>query len=231
MPTPSHVEAARYVGRYLKATSDLGIEFSSRKSKSLTAFLHFPLNDNEPVGLADAGWGPQDASIPTTRATKRQVPIKETRSICGHIIFMCGGPVLWKSHKERRNSRSSAESEVKTTDECTKSVQWLRNVLDDLNLLPSGPTTIYNDNMAAVQWSNSTSTKGMRHVNIRENAVRKESWHTRWRARRKELVLHHDSIAIQSILESLERLVGDCVQPTGCEYCAQYLVYTSCYIG
>jgi hypothetical protein len=26
--------------------------------------------------------------------------------------------------------------------------------------------------MAAVQWSNSTSTKGMRHVNIRENAVR-----------------------------------------------------------
>lgn len=172
MPTPSHVEAARYVGRYLKATSDLGIEFSSRKSKSLTAFLHFPLNNNEPVGLADAGWGPQDASIPTTRATKRQVPIKETRSICGHIIFMCGGPVLWKSHKERRNSRSSAESEVKTTDECTKSVQWLRNVLDDLNLLPSGPTTIYNDNMAAVQWSNSTSTKGMRHVNIRENAVR-----------------------------------------------------------
>jgi len=64
-----------------------------------------------------------------------------------------------------------------------------------------------------------------------EEMMEGESWHTRWRARRKELVLHHDSIAIQSILESLERLVGDCVQPTGCEYCAQYLVYTSCYIG
>jgi hypothetical protein len=33
---------------------------------------------------------------------------------------------------------------------------------------------------------------------------------------------------IQSILE---RMVQDCVQATGCEYCAQYLAYTSCYIG
>jgi len=34
------------------------------------------------------------------------------------------------------------------------------------------PTSIFNDNKGAVDWSNSSSTKGMRHVNIRENAVR-----------------------------------------------------------
>jgi hypothetical protein len=48
-----------------------------------------------------------------------------------------------------------------------------RNVLGDLNLINlSQATAIYNDNQGAVNWSNTSSTKGMRHVNIRENAVR-----------------------------------------------------------
>ena len=48
-----------------------------------------------------------------------------------------------------------------------------RHILGEMgliNLLQS--TTIYNDNAGAVTWSNSTSTKGMRHVNIRENCIR-----------------------------------------------------------
>ena len=35
-------------------------------------------------------------------------------------------------------------------------------------------TTIYNDNAACVAWSHSLSTKGLRHIQIRENAVREE---------------------------------------------------------
>jgi hypothetical protein len=98
--------------------------------------------------------------------------VDETKSICGHLVFLSYGPLIWKSHKEKRNSRSSCEAEIKATDECTKSVQWLRNVLSDLSLLSDIPTPIYNDNMAAVNWSNNTSHKAMRHVNIRESAIR-----------------------------------------------------------
>jgi len=59
------------------------------------------------------------------------------------------------------------------TDECTKSVQMFRNILGELNLINlTLATAIYNDNRGAVNWSNTSSTKGMRHVNIRENAVR-----------------------------------------------------------
>jgi len=48
-----------------------------------------------------------------------------------------------------------------------------RHILSDLNLLDTSlPTNVYNDNRGCVDWSNSFSTKGMRHVNIRENAVR-----------------------------------------------------------
>jgi hypothetical protein len=99
--------------------------------------------------------------------------MEETQSICRPLVFLSNGPLIWKSHKEKRNSQSSGEAEVKATDECTKSVQWIHHVLSDLNLLDQDPTPIYNDNMAAVMWSNSTSNKAMRHVNIRENAVRK----------------------------------------------------------
>ncbi len=48
-----------------------------------------------------------------------------------------------------------------------------RYVLGELSLINlTQATAIYNDNKGAVDWSNSSSTKGMRHVNIRENAVR-----------------------------------------------------------
>ena len=35
-----------------------------------------------------------------------------------------------------------------------------------------GPTKIYNDNAACVCWAKNTTTKGLRHIQIRENAVR-----------------------------------------------------------
>jgi hypothetical protein len=86
---------------------------------------------------------------------------------------MGGCPILWKTHKEARISCSSCEAEVQATDECVKNAQMFRHVLDDLHLLDSSlPTNVYNDNRGAVDWSKSFSTKGMRHVNIRENAIR-----------------------------------------------------------
>ncbi len=88
--------------------------------------------------------------------------------------FLHGGcPILWKTHKEARISHSSCEAEVKATDECVKNVQMFRHLLTDLQLLDTSiPTNVYNDNRGSVDWSNSFSTKGMRHVNICENAVR-----------------------------------------------------------
>jgi hypothetical protein len=74
-------------------------------------------------------------------------------------------------HKESRITCSSCEAEVKATDECVKNIQMFRNILTDLNLVSSKTTPIFNDNRRAVEWTLSFSTKGMRHLNIRENAV------------------------------------------------------------
>jgi hypothetical protein len=69
-------------------------------------------------------------------------------------------------------SRTSCKAEIKATNECVKNIQMFHHILTDLGLAQHQPTPLYNDNRGAVEWSNSFSTKGMRHLNIRENAVR-----------------------------------------------------------
>ena len=36
------------------------------------------------------------------------------------------------------------------------------------------PTDVYNDNSACVKWAHSLTTKGLRHLQMRENAVREQ---------------------------------------------------------
>lgn len=173
-PSDSHLRAARYVGRYLKATPHHGLLFSSKGNSPLDAFVHFPLDPAIPTGFADANWGPQEASITKPGSTPPTITIDDTKSICGHIVFLFGGPLLWKSHRENRNSRAVQEAEIKAADECCKQVQHLRHVLNDLGLLPPLPTLIYSDNQGCVKWCHSQSNKSLRWLDLRANAVREE---------------------------------------------------------
>ena len=125
------------------------------------------------TSLTDANWGPQDQSRPLPNETRTLEPFK-TRSLSGFLIWL-GGPVHWISKRQTITARSSAESEIYATDECTKSLLHLSQLLEGLSLkntFMSSPTTVYNDNSACIQWSSNMTTKGLRHVQIRENAVR-----------------------------------------------------------
>ena len=53
-----------------------------------------------------------------------------------------------------------------------KTIQYIRNVLLDIGLNIQTPVKIFNDSRGAVDWSQSMSTKRLRHYNIRENCVR-----------------------------------------------------------
>ena len=188
--TQGHLDAIQYVGCYIKATADYGIFFSSSFNDNLESFITFPFlpdhNSSSPIpaAFADANWGPQDASVPSPKNIQ-QVSINETRSILGHIIFLSGGPLIWKCNKETCISCSSCKAEIKATDKCAKNVQWMRNLLDDLDLLCPSPTPIYNNDQAAIIWCNTSSTKGMRHYNIRENTVQEAI------NKHKEVSVHH----------------------------------------
>jgi len=92
-PSPGHIEAVKYVGKYISSTIDLGLQFSSSPNHCLESYIHFPIdpisNSSSPTvtSFCDANWGPQDASSPSSSNT-RNVSINESRSICGHLIFM-----------------------------------------------------------------------------------------------------------------------------------------------
>ena len=80
----------------------------------------------------------------------------------------------WTSKRQSITARSTTESKIYETDECVKHLLHTSFLLEDLNLIDEimpEPTTVLNDNNACVQWSKNTTTKGLRHIQIRENAI------------------------------------------------------------
>jgi hypothetical protein len=172
-PSPGHLDSAKHVIKYLKGTQDLGISFHSDVDTTLSSFLHFPLQSFKLAGVSDANWGPQDQSI-NNIPHKQKLSLFKTRSISGHLLIL-NGPLHWSAKRQKITARSSAEAEIYATDECCKDILRTQHIIQDLNLehiflAPSTP--LYNDNMACVQWSHNKTSKGIRHIQIRENAVR-----------------------------------------------------------
>jgi len=85
------------------------------------------------------------------------------------------GPVQWSSKRQKITVRSSGEAEIYATDECVKDLMHMWNLIADLELseeMLDQKTKLFNDNMACVQWSKNTTTKGLRYLQIRENNIR-----------------------------------------------------------
>ena len=174
-PARGHMEAAKYVLRYLKGTSSHGIWFTENDQR-LCGHVGFQTDDQhlehtrDCMVFTDSCWGPQDASKPK-KDIKQQVHLDEMNSVQGHYITRMGGAVSWGVHREPRVSGSSCEAEIKAMDEGVKGIQFLRHLMEQLNLRdPLDPIPIINDNQGSVDWVNhgGVATKGLRHANIKE---------------------------------------------------------------
>jgi hypothetical protein len=120
--------------------------------------------------MSDANWGPQDAS---TSSLGSDLPFFVSRSMSAFYINLFG-PLHWISKRQKVTAASSAEAEIYATDECVKFLLELDQLLDFLDvkhLFMPGTNIIYNDNRACVQWSTKTTTKGLRHIQMRENRI------------------------------------------------------------
>ena len=82
----------------------------------------------------------------------------------------------WSSKRQKVTARSSAEAEIYATDQCVQELLRLKHIARDLDIehimMPGEPIKVYNDNMACVCWSKARTTKGLRHITIRENVIR-----------------------------------------------------------
>ena len=169
--TPAHLLGAKYVLRYLSGSLDHGIAFTSQSASSyLFTTYGWPKDDPLLTTYTDANWGPQDASKPHPSDL---ITLTECCSLLGSISTRTGGPLAWHVIREPRVSRSTCESEIKSADEGTKVTQFIRHLLADLHMPEiTLPTTLWNDKKGAVDWSHNCANKKMRHLNIRNIAVR-----------------------------------------------------------
>ncbi|XP_056862222.1 uncharacterized mitochondrial protein AtMg00810-like [Raphanus sativus] len=121
-PRSDHLTAAYRVLRYLKNDPAQGLFYSSSTDLALTAF-------------SDADW----ATCPDSR-----------RSITGYCIFLGDSLVSWRSKKQPTVSRSSSEAEYRAMADATCELIWLTSLLKSLHQSPSGPATLFCDNMSAL---------------------------------------------------------------------------------
>jgi len=121
--------------------------------------------------MSDVNWCPQDA---TQTKTNVELPLFASRSMSAFFTDLLG-PLHWISKRQQVTAASSAEAEIYTTDECIKFLLELVQIMDFLevkHLFMPSTNTFYNDNNACVEWSRSATSKGLRHIQMRENRVR-----------------------------------------------------------
>jgi hypothetical protein len=169
-PSYGHLEAAHYAAKYLAGTKTLGIYFTSTNRHTMEAFLHFPLSPKIHA-MSDANWGPQDAS---RTVSNTPLPLFVSRSMSAFFIDLLG-PLHWVSKRQAITAVSSAEAEIYATSECVRFLLELVQILEFLGVRDTfmpGTNIIFNDNQACVNWSCSCTSKGLRHIQMKENHVR-----------------------------------------------------------
>ena len=150
--------------------------FSSKNNSVIESYVKSPIDPRKITPLTDANWGPQDQSEPKPGDPIEHLDLFKTRSLAGYIIWL-GGPLDWSAKRQTFTARSSCHAEIGAIDECTKTLLYIKNILQDLQLLSTftdGPIPVYNDNQSAIQWSYNMTQKATRYIQIRENAVREE---------------------------------------------------------
>ena len=99
-----------------------------------------------------------------------QLPLFKFCSMSGAMIFRLGGPLSWKAVRQEKTSLSSCEAKIRATNEGSKLMVATRNFATAFTpsgiSLPdfAGPTKVYNDNESCITWANSTTTKGICHM-------------------------------------------------------------------
>lgn len=147
-PGQEHWLAAIKILRYLKTTSDYGINYKSSTQA------------NAPIAYCDADWGNN---------------LDDRRSVSGVAIVMNGGPIVYKSKYQNTVALSSAEAEYLALSVCAQEIVWVRVMLQDLGFKPEGATQVWEDNQGSIALAQNTGYHARtKHVDIRHHFIREK---------------------------------------------------------
>ena len=128
-PGKTHVNYQKNILKYLKGTTDRGIWYKSPKN---------PDGDKlNIIACVDTDWG----GCSDTR-----------RSTVGFVVYLCGGPIAWKSKLMVTLALSSCEAEFMGLTEVAKEIMWLVRFLTEIGI-PFNTPKIFCDSQSAICWA------------------------------------------------------------------------------
>ena len=108
-PEEKHWDAGSRLVDYLRGTKEIGLKFTAKKEITHAALK---LSDLGLEAFADADWAAD----------------KENRaSISGYVVKACGGPISWRSRKQKSIACSTMEAEYVSIAEACKEIVWIRH--------------------------------------------------------------------------------------------------------
>ena len=145
-PDKRHWNAMKSLVKYLKGTPTHGILFTKQDNEiSFDAFC-------------DADWATDES---------------DRKSVSGYMIRAMGGPLCWQSSKQKCIALSTMESALISLCTTTTEVLWWRNLMREVGLLKTEPTSIHEDNQACIAWVTNNGSPGRcRHIDLRKHFVR-----------------------------------------------------------
>ncbi|CAL1383720.1 unnamed protein product [Linum trigynum] len=144
-PKKSHLKASHRILMYLKNSPGQGLFFASNTDFTLT-------------GYSDSDWG----ACPDTR-----------RSITGYCTFLGDSLITWKAKKQAIVSKSSSEAEYRALSQLSCEIQWITQLLKDLNVEYQGPATVFCDNKSTIHMAeNPVFHERTKHIEIDYHVIR-----------------------------------------------------------
>ena len=147
-PTVKHWTAVKRIMRYLRGTTNFGIEYVCQSEKRC-------------IGYSDSDWGGD---------------IVDRKSTSGYVFQIAGGSISWRSKKQGMVALSTAEAEYVALASATQEALWLNQLLAEINYESSDePMVIYEDNQSAIAMAKAPQFHGRtKHVSIKYHFIRDE---------------------------------------------------------
>lgn len=146
-PAAAHVNAVKRILKYIKGTSDTGIQFDCG-------------GDLEFIGYSDADYA---GDVETRRSTS------------GYVFMFGGGVISWGSERQKSVALSTTESEYMAASHAIKELVWLGRLLAELSPIRMDAPIFYMDNQSAIRLvKNPEYHKRTKHIDVRYHFIREK---------------------------------------------------------
>jgi hypothetical protein len=144
---PSHWAALHHLMEYLEGFPSFKLIYRRRTGV-----------DDGLSGFADADWGNSSSR----------------RSTSGNLCLYNRSPISWRSKQQKTTALSTAEAEYYAASTEATEVLYLRNLLESMGFAQRGPTPVYEDNTACIEWGNHIigGRERAKHIDIRKHFAR-----------------------------------------------------------